>query len=218
MGELTLTVAPGRLTLLSERAAWLPDESVLLLADVHLAKAQSFRRLGVPVPEATTTDNLVRMSRLIDRLRPRRLVFLGDLLHARHARSVETLEAIRGWRERHAELPMTLVRGNHDVRAGDPPPSWCVDSVQEPWHLHGWALCHHPQDVPGHFALAGHLHPCTHVGRGMDRLRLPCFHLTACRAVLPAFGSFTGMHSIRREPGDRVAVVADTHVRWLTGS
>jgi uncharacterized protein len=33
--------------------------------------------------------------------------------------------------------------------------------------------------------------------------------------VLPAFGAFTGMHPIRREPADRVFVVADNAVHLL---
>jgi uncharacterized protein len=63
--------------------------------------------------------------------------------------------------------------------------------------------------------LAGHLHPCITVGRGIDRLRLPCFHFGANVGVLPAFGVFTGMHPIDRAPGDRVFVVADNAVHEL---
>jgi uncharacterized protein len=215
--ELSAKVVAGQISLLVERAVWIPDPGLMLLADAHIGKAQAFRRLGVPVPETTTAADLARMSDLLRRYRPRRLVFLGDLLHARHGRGDETFAAVCAWRASHADLPMTLVRGNHDSRAGDPPPDWDLDIVDEPWCLDGWALCHHPQEVAGHFALAGHVHPCVTVGRGTDRLRLPCFQLGARRCVLPAFGSFTGMHAIRREVDDRVAVVAGAELRWLPG-
>ena len=46
-------------------------------------------------------------------------------------------------------------------------------------------------------------------GRAHDRLRLACFHFGAEVGVLPAFGSFTGMHAVRRKPGDRVFAVAE---------
>ena len=41
------------LQLLAGKAAWWPAERTLLVADAHIGKAVSFRRLGVPVPEAT---------------------------------------------------------------------------------------------------------------------------------------------------------------------
>lgn len=53
-------------------------------------------------------------------------------------------------------------------------------------------------------------------GRAQDRLRLPCFWFTdAARqavGVLPAFGSFTGMHLIDRRPEDRVFAVMPQRV------
>ena len=131
-------------------------------------------------------------------------------------------------RSREVEIAKTLgektlarwqdVRGNHDDCAGDPPPAWGVHCVDEPWFLPaapGLALCHHPQPRAGTHVLGGHVHPCTHVGRGFERLRLPCFHFGARVGVLPAFGAFTGMHPIEFVPGDRVFVVADNAVREL---
>ena len=47
---------------------------------------------------------------------------------------------------------------------------------------------------------------------GGQELRLPCFWFQPHGAVLPAFGSFTGMASIAPRPGDRVFVVADSAV------
>lgn len=51
--------------LLAERAAWLPASKTLLVADLHLGKAQSFRRSGVPVPAGTTAAMFGRLDRLI---------------------------------------------------------------------------------------------------------------------------------------------------------
>ena len=92
---------------------------------------------------------------------------------------------------------------------------WGVHCVDEPFTLPAapqLALCHHPKPIDRAYVLAGHLHPCTTVGRGIDRLRLPCFHFGASVGVLPAFGAFTGMHPIERTPGDRVFVVAEDRV------
>jgi metallophosphoesterase superfamily enzyme len=56
---------------------------------------------------------------------------------------------------------MTLVRGNHDSRAGDPPAQAQIVVVDEPWPIGPFATCHHPQSHPTHFVLAGHDHPVT---------------------------------------------------------
>lgn len=213
---LDIVVGGVRLGLLAQRAAYVHDEHTLLVADAHIGKAVSFRRLGVPVPPGTTTQTLQSLSEALAASRARRVVFLGDLLHSAHAHAAATQAALSHWRERHAGIELTLVRGNHDERAGDPPAGLGVTVVDEPLHLGGLALCHHPQALPGAYVLAGHLHPCVVLGgRAHERLRLPCFHFGAAQGVLPAFGAFTGMHAVRRLPGDLVYVVADNQVRRL---
>lgn len=210
----TLTVGGHALTLLPEKAAFLDDFRTLLIADAHIGKAVSFRSFGIPVPRGTTTGTLALLSTLIERTQAVRVVFLGDFLHSRRSHAPATMEALARWRERHAGLPLTLVRGNHDDRAGDPPASLEFSVVDEPLKVGGLALCHHPQAHEGFYALAGHLHPCVnlHGRRAHDSLRLPCFHFGGEVGVLPAFGSFTGMHPIQRGEGDRVFAIADDHV------
>lgn len=204
------------LRLLPQRAAYLPEHGVLLVADAHIGKAVSFRRLGVPVPGGTTTETLQRLSQAVAASGARHVVFLGDLLHSARSRAAATWAAVAQWRAAHAHLQLSLVRGNHDGHAGDPPPAWGVQCVDEPWALGGLALCHHPQPVPGAYVLAGHLHPAVVLGgRAHERLRLPCFHFGPQVGVLPAFGAFTGMHVVARGTGDRVYVVAGDEVRAL---
>jgi uncharacterized protein len=211
----TVTVAGADLALLPTGAAYLPAHRTLLVADAHFGKAQSFRRLGVPVPESTTRETLDGLARAVRQTQARRIVFLGDLLHARHGRSDRLFQALDAWRADHAALTLTLVRGNHDDRAGDPPPSLGFEVVDEPVSLGPFALCHLPRPVHEAYVIAGHWHPCVSVGRGFDRLRLPCFWFGAHVGVLPAFGSFTGMHPIARRPGDRVYAVAGDEVRGV---
>jgi uncharacterized protein len=189
--------APGgaRLQLWPQKAAFDPDLGLLLVADAHLGKAVSFRQLGVPVPEATTADALGRLDALIQATGARGIVFLGDLLHSARAHAAGTMAAVAAWRRRHAALALTLVRGNHDAHAGDPPASLGVQVVDGPLCLGPWALLHQPAEVPGAYALAGHVHPGVLLGgRAHDRLRLPCFHFGPACGVLPAFGPFTGLH------------------------
>lgn len=212
----TLPGDAGRLQLWPQKAAFEPDLALLLVADAHIGKAVSFRRLGVPVPEATTVEALARLDGLITATGARGIVFLGDLLHSARAHAAGTMAALATWRAHHAKLELTLVRGNHDVHAGDPPAALGVVVVDGPLRLGPWALVHQPEEVPGAYALAGHVHPCAVLGgRGGDRLRLPCFHFGPQGGVLPAFGPFTGMHALPAGPGVRRYAVAGNTVRAL---
>lgn len=221
---LRIRVSDADVVLHPGGAAFLPASGTLLVADAHFGKAVSFRRLGVPVPAGTTTETLRALSTALADTGAARLVFLGDFLHSARSHAAGTLDALRGWREEHRDLPVTLVRGNHDDRAGDPPPDLGIEVVDEPLALGPFALCHHPRPVPQRYVLAGHWHPCISVGgRAFERLRLPCFWFGDdsgalpgnAVGVLPAFGRFTGMHRIEPRAGDRIFPIADAVVRAI---
>ncbi|HJR67627.1 MAG TPA: ligase-associated DNA damage response endonuclease PdeM [Gemmatimonadaceae bacterium] len=201
------------LVLLPERAVFWPRTETLLVADAHFGKAASFRAAGVPVPHGTTADALTRVDALLDRTSARRVVFLGDFLHAKEGRSPNTVRALAEWRSRCHAIAMTLVRGNHDRRAGDPPAEIAIDCVDAPLREEPFAFTHHPRAVPGAYVLAGHLHPAAVMtGPARQRERLPCFWLGAEIGVLPAFGDFTGVAEVSPAAGDRVFVIADESV------
>jgi DNA ligase-associated metallophosphoesterase len=209
----TIRVGGEPLTLLPEKAAFLAERRTLLVADLHIGKAVSFRGLGVPVPRGTTSETLAALGTLIDRLAARRVVVLGDFLHSARAHAAATLAVLERWRGEHAALDLLLVRGNHDRRAGDPPRRLGIETIDEPLRLGGLALCHHPRAETGAYVLGGLLHPCVTLAAGArDRLRLPCFWFGPQRGVLPAFGAFTGLQAIRPAPGDRVFAIADDRV------
>jgi DNA ligase-associated metallophosphoesterase len=211
--DLAVSVAGRELLLCPEHAAFDPAAGTLLVADPHFGKGAVFRARGIPVPGGTTADNLARLDTLLARLSPARLVFLGDLLHAREAQGPSTAKALAAWRARHPRLAVTLVAGNHDRHAGPPGAALAIDTVAEPWRHGPWALCHHPQTVPGHYALAGHEHPVYRLQTGADRLRLPCFRFGAAGGTLPAFGSFTGGFVVNDSAaGDAIFVVAGERI------
>ncbi len=217
LGAEAADVAGETLWLLPEHAIWWPRAAVLMVADVHLGKAAAFRALGQPVPHGTTADNLARLLDLARRYPARELVFLGDFLHARAARTAAVLVALHDWRRQlPARVHCTLVRGNHDAHAGDPPAELGIAVVAEPLVMAPFAMCHMPGVRPQGYALAGHLHPaCVLRGTGGDALRLPCFVVGPHGAILPAFGAFTGHATVRAmAAGERLYAVGDGRV-WL---
>jgi len=192
--------------LLPEKALYWPRAATLVVADVHFGKAAAFRALGVPVPHGTTSENLALLAQLVARLGARRIVFLGDFLHARAAHAPRTLAAMLDWRGRHPDLELVLVRGNHDLRAGDPAAALGVALVDEPWALGPFACAHHPDLAASGYVLAGHVHPVYHLATRIESVRLPCFLAGPRRLILPSFGAFTGGHPVRPAADEQVYV------------
>ncbi|MGL6134079.1 MAG: ligase-associated DNA damage response endonuclease PdeM [Prochlorococcaceae cyanobacterium] len=178
----------ARLELLAERAAWDPHRRTLLLADLHLGKAESFQAQGIPLPSDGDAATLNALLELAARQRPEQVIVLGDLIHGRLGLTAEL-------RAKLAALPellgcrLRLVGGNHERG------SWIAGLAQEPSQALGpWWLSHEPEARTGLLNLCGHLHPVAQLGGKGDRLRLPCFSYCprTQRLALPAFGALTG--------------------------
>jgi DNA ligase-associated metallophosphoesterase len=208
-----LTLAGERLQLLADRALYWPRAATLFVADVHLGKAATFRAGGIPLPRGSTHADLARLTALLAGTGAQRLVVLGDFLHAAAGRVAALDDAFRAWRDQHAAITLVLIRGNHDDRAGDPPPAWGIDVVPEPHPLAPFLACHLPVEPRTGYALCGHIHPGVRLGGVAEAsARLPCFVIGPRRAILPAFGGFTGLAMIRATPGETRVAIAGTRL------
>jgi DNA ligase-associated metallophosphoesterase len=206
-------VAGERLVLLPERALYWPSRKALFVADFHLGKAASFRRAGIPLPSGTTTENVRRLDRAIARTGAAEVVFLGDFLHSKEGRAPRTFEKFAAWRESRGSVALTIVRGNHDRKAGDPPEAWRLKCIDAGESLGPFVLNHEPGASHAGYALAGHIHPSVRLtAAGEKPVRLPCFWFAARYGVLPAFGAFTGNAEVLPRRGDQVYVIADDEV------
>ena len=205
-------VAGEQVVLLPEKALFWPRTRALFVADFHLGKAASFRSAGIPLPSGTTSENIERLDRAIARTRATQVVFLGDFLHAKSGRAPRTLERFSQWRGARGDLELTLVRGNHDTRAGDPPESFGIRCIDAGGSFGAFVLNHEPGAARAGYALAGHIHPAVRLRGEGESLRLPCFWFGARYGVLPAFGAFTGTAEVRPREGDQVFVIAEGEV------
>ena len=201
------------LGLLPERVVYWPARKTLFVADFHLGKAASFRKAGIPLPSGSTTENVQRLDRAIARTKAKSVVFLGDFLHSADGRAPRTFETFSTWRESRKTVELTLVRGNHDKKAGDPPEGWDVKCIEAGGALGPFVLNHEPGPSRGGYALSGHIHPAVRLSApGEKALRLPCFWFGARYGVLPAFGAFTGNAEVLPRRGDQVFVIAEEEV------
>lgn len=206
MNAHRLLVAGEPVLVLAQKALYWPRHKALVVADIHFGKAASFRALGVPVPRGTTSQNLAALDLLIEQYEVGQIVFLGDFLHARAAHAPATLAAMLAWRRRHADLTLTLVRGNHDRHAGDPARALGIEVVDEPYRRAPFYFCHHPDTAAPGYVLAGHVHPVFVLATRFDALRLPCFVVGPQRMILPSFGAFTGGFPVAPQSGEAVFV------------
>lgn len=212
------TAPDAEIVLLPGRAALLPASATLLVADLHLGKAATFRKAGIPVPEGSAQRDLARLTDLVTRHAVRRLLVLGDLFHARSGCTEQVQAEFATMRAGLAGTEVVLVLGNHDRPLGILPASLGIDAVvpvldEPPLHfVHepATAIATAGRDV---FTIGGHLHPTVSIrSPSGDRIADRCFVAESATLVLPAFGSFTGGHRITPTDGTRVWIARDDGV------
>jgi DNA ligase-associated metallophosphoesterase len=207
--------------LLAGRAAFVPASRTLLVADLHLGKAATFRQAGVPVPEGSAQQDLERLARLVAETEARRLVILGDLFHAKSGCTDEVFGEFTATRNRFPDTAVVLVVGNHDRSLGRIPPSLGIDSCLRTLDEPPFHFVHEPAtglDEPDReaFTVAGHLHPTVSISSpGGERIAERCFVAEESLLVLPAFGSFTGGHRVEMVDGLRLWIARDVDVTRL---
>lgn len=216
---LALAWAGEQLLLDGERALAWPARATVIVADVHLGKDGTFRRAGLALPAGVMQADLERLGRLVDRHRARRLLVLGDFVHAPPALEDPLLGALAEWLAARPALSLDVVIGNHDRPRADAPLSrlvrWSAEGLREgPFE---WR--HAPLDPidPAAHQVCGHVHPALRLRDGPRTLRLPVFALESRRLTLPAFGGFTGGARPEVDDSARFFAVAEGSVLALGG-
>ena len=213
MIDLRTTLKGESVVLMPERAMLIERTQTLLVADVHLGKDTSFRIAGIPIPGDATADSLTRLGSAMERSQARRLIFLGDLIHARTSLDAMTVSTIQAWRERHSEIEMLLVPGNHDARSGALPPELQIETTADELIEPPFVFKHYPEASPLGYALAGHIHPAIRLtGRGRQKERVACFIFRPAYGLLPSFGTFTGGYDILPRPEDRIFAITPNQI------
>jgi hypothetical protein len=167
---------------------FLPDFSMLVVADLHLEKGAAFAARGRMLPPWDTLATLDRLAARIDAWRPETVVSLGDGFHREEssgcmppafAGKLKAMTAARNW---------IWIAGNHD-----PVPPQGVGGVAAEELAAGPLILRHAPGTGGSEGeIAGHLHPVARLVRRGRAVRRPCFATDGRRMILPAFGAFTG--------------------------
>ncbi|SHG62552.1 putative phosphoesterase [Kaistia soli DSM 19436] len=182
------TIAGTRLTLTVEGGLHLAEASTLVVADLHLEKASAFAARGQMLPPYDTAATLKRLAALIHRLRPARVIALGDSFHDRGAgarlaegdrATLTALTALTEW---------IWIAGNHDPEPPNGLGGWATSELS----IGSLTFRHEPRPGRAVGEVAGHLHPSARVvGRGRS-VRRRCFAANGERLIMPAFGALAG--------------------------
>ena len=211
VAHIKVCVREINLTLLPQKAVFFEEYAILLIADLHLGKVNHFRRSGIAVPNSINTRNLELLIELIQQLKPKRVIFLGDLFHSHYNDEWEAFgQVVRHFKA----IKFELLRGNHDIMSRLQYER-CQLEVHEQLALDSFLFTHEPVDeIPsGKYNIHGHIHPGVRLqGKGRQAITLPCFYFGQQQAIMPAFGSFTGYVRIPVKKRDKVFVIADQKV------
>jgi DNA ligase-associated metallophosphoesterase len=195
------------------RALYWPRRSRLLIADLHLGKADVFRRAGIGLPRGGTAHDLQCIGALIEASGARELWVLGDVLHG-PAPGAAWRDTWFRWRSEHPGVSIGALVGNHDRAIAGA--GLGIELLGDALDDAPFALRHEPVAHPALHVLCGHLHPCMGLP-GLGPRRWPAFWLRDRQTVLPAFSAFTGGIAIEPGPGESIAVCVEDAIALVAG-
>jgi putative SbcD/Mre11-related phosphoesterase len=200
-------------------ALWLEDSRTALIADTHLGYGWAQRRRGElgPVHDDRSEPKL---QALLDELQPRRIVVLGDFVHAPKPGAAERAAIERTIKSLQRAAELILIRGNHDRAFARDFAHMGLPLLDE-WSCGGVVARHGdrlhealPEDT--HLVL-GHLHPVLFFrdaagAKHRVRLFLTNPHLT----VIPAFSPYSAGYEINDGlPGDLHSLFRDAPIQAI---
>ncbi|MBL4891830.1 MAG: ligase-associated DNA damage response endonuclease PdeM [Rhizobiaceae bacterium] len=189
-----------------------PEQSCMIVSDLHLEKGSSFATRGRLIPPYDTGATLDQLQLRLDYWQPKIVISLGDSFHDADASS-------RIPQQYHSQLEAMIegrnwiwIRGNHDPKAPD------NLSGEDAIELAIGAITFHHEPVVGTSAgeIAGHLHPAAKIRRRGKSVRRRCFVGDGTRLIMPSFGAFTGGLNVRHEAFNGMFLESDLHA-WVMG-
>lgn len=208
---MILSIENQTLFLDASGAVYWEEKKALLIADAHLGKVNHFRKNGIPIPLKLQFGFYHKVNKLMETYAVQTVYFLGDLFHSEKNRAWYDFEA---WIKTQSKT-FVLIVGNHDIIAkrhftqlGMTP----LNTLSEG----PFSMTHYPAETEA-FNLCGHVHPGVRLkGKGLQRLKVPCFYQKKKQLILPAFGAFTGLHVLQPQEGDQIYALSGENVIPIT--
>jgi len=195
-GGCEVRIGGQRIVLMPQRCALWVEAATLILADLHLGKLETIAASGAPMPRGLLEAELARLVSAAQQSGARRVLVLGDFLHARIGATELVCDAFAAARETMG-VSVEVVPGNHDrglERVADRCGVRVLSEVvnEGPFVFTHDAMTLEGKARGGRVMWAGHEHPAVVLRRKSERIKLPAFVVDQGEVILPAFCTFTG--------------------------
>lgn len=197
--------------LLPQKALYWPKEKSLFIADLHLGKGNHFRKNGIAVPSSSQEKNWEKLKELFEIDGLEKVIFLGDLFHSSFNDDCLVFGEFIG---NYPHINFELVIGNHDILDPKLYEEMGIKVHHQDLFVEPFLLTHEPiESTSEKYNLAGHIHPGVKLrGKGRQSIRAACFFFGEKNGLLPAFGSLTGLATLKVKKSDKVYLVLEDHV------
>lgn len=208
---MKIEIRGEELILDKERAIFLPNEKLLAISDLHLGKAAHFRKAGLAIPNSVSQNDLNRLSTLLSKYQPKKLLINGDMFHSDYNTEIDEFAK---WKEEFTEVKFILVKGNHDKQKKETYESLAIEIYEPNYETDNFCFIHDVANCKSTlYAISGHIHPGISIcNKAKQRLKFPCFYFGEDHSILPAFSAFTGLQLIRPKELDQVFAITPSKV------
>ncbi len=187
MNAYPFSLAGATLALLPSGALHWPTEGLLVVSDMHLGKSERIaRRSGTLLPPYETRDTLARLDADIQATAARTVLCLGDSFDDAAAADALAEEDLAWLTRLMAGRRWLWIEGNHD-----PGPLALGGSHLAQFRL-GPLVFRHIAEPAERGEVSGHYHPKATLALRGAAVTRRCLLLDQARAILPAYGSYTG--------------------------
>ncbi len=211
MQEKELSLRGEKIILSPHKGIYWPREKALIIADVHLGKTALFRQHGIPISSQVLDGDLERLSEMIGRHQPEKLIVAGDMFHQDFNTD---LQKFTDWRNTFERLQIILVQGNHDKLPMLQYRYMGIDLYKPNITIPPFQIVHKATKGKNEFLqICGHIHPGLML-QGVTRktIKFPCFRISEKAITLPAFSAFTGLDTSKCDEECKYYVVAGDKV------
>tara|TARA_Y100000589_G_scaffold41992_1_gene35289 strand:- start:663 stop:1319 length:657 start_codon:yes stop_codon:yes gene_type:complete len=195
--------------LFPSRSLFIHQTKELLISDVHIGKGDYFQLNGIPLTNNNDNSNFQRISDLIKKIKPKKLIILGDLFHSKFSLNDDLINKIEQL-SKTLDNKIELIEGNHD--------KGCY--VKDILYLKSkksldFIFSHEPilNKHKELLNICGHYHPKLILKNRQDKISLRCFAMDNKNNVLylPAFGDLTGGFECKKE-FKKWPIISDNHI------
>ena len=208
-GSIIINWFNSTLELLPSGSILIKETNELLISDIHLGKGEYFQSNGIPLTNYQDKSNFNRIFELVTKIKPKKLLILGDLFHSRFAISKNLIDKVETLPEV-LNINIELIEGNHDLGCNLKNIERCKTKSSLNLLFSHEPIDHKDQQL---LNICGHYHPKVYLENLKTKLSFKCFALDTKKnnLYLPAFGDLTGGYLCKDE-FKKWAIISDNSI------